>query len=319
MDILTVDILMATFNGERYLSEQLDSLRAQTYENWRLLVSDDGSSDGTLALLREYEKRDSRIKVVATEGRHGTAQGNFWSLLPYAVNDRIMFCDQDDVWEREKVEKTLAAMNGLAQIHGDETPLVVFSDMRVVDEDLNLIAGSHERYRKSYPIVTVFPKLLMLNPGAGCSMMFNRSARNKALETTTAEEMAMHDWWMMLIGSAFGAIGYIDEPLNNYRQHADNTLGVQARKALRVPNTTKVEAVIRRHLRQARAFREVYGSQLSLADKKALDHVILSASGGIKGLYHLFASHCWKKSLRRKMGQVYATVFLLDDRVAHSD
>ena len=163
-----IDILMATFNGERFVGEQIESIQAQSYRNWRLLVSDDCSSDGTLDVVRRYAANDERIRIVSEGVRYGGAKENFFALMGKSEAPYVMFCDQDDVWLSRKVEKTFILMNGMEDGYSAKLPLLVFTDMKVVDAELNVIAESFEAFSSIDPSRTALPYVLAQSLGAGC-------------------------------------------------------------------------------------------------------------------------------------------------------
>ena len=136
----TIDILLATYNGEKYLREQIDSILQQTYKNIRLIISDDCSSDNTMSILREYEKRDERVIVYSQQNNLGVIK-NFEFLLSKVENELYMLSDQDDIWLSDKVEKTY---DELKKNNAD----LVYTDLEIVDADLNTIDNSFNRYMK---------------------------------------------------------------------------------------------------------------------------------------------------------------------------
>ncbi len=225
-----VDLLLATYNGARHLGAQLDSLLAQTHQDFRLLVSDDGSTDGTLALLESYRARfGGRLVLVpnAAPGR-GTVR-NFENLMQSSLRDAqagwAAFCDQDDVWLPRKIEATLSEMQRLEARTG-EGACVVHSDLVVVDEALNVIHPSFVRHQRFDPGNCTADMLLSINQVTGCAMMVNRALLQAALPLPAAA--VMHDWWCALLAGS-GHRSFLDEPLVLYRQHGANQLGAKGR------------------------------------------------------------------------------------------
>ncbi|MCX6660415.1 MAG: glycosyltransferase [Candidatus Bathyarchaeota archaeon] len=147
-----IDVLLATYNGEKYLREQIDSILSQTYKNWNLLVRDDGSSDNTIRIIESY--RDlvpDRIVVLKDDlGNLGVIR-NFSKLLGYSHSDYIMLSDQDDMWLPRKIELTYKKMQDLVKKYGDDVPLLVYTDWKVVDVNLSVISNSGWRYFKVNP------------------------------------------------------------------------------------------------------------------------------------------------------------------------
>jgi glycosyltransferase involved in cell wall biosynthesis len=220
-----IDILLATCNGASYLPEQLDSLLAQTCRGWRLLVRDDGSSDGTREILENYRSRHPDvIIIIPDEGQNLGACGNFSRLLEQADAPYVMFCDQDDVWLPDKIELTLAAMRELERQHGAETPQLVHTDLMVVDGRLNRLGDSLWLFQCTEPQrLTKLNRLLMQNFATGCTVMINRALRDLAVPVPV--EALMYDWWLALVATAFGRVAAVERPTVLYRQHGRNDIG----------------------------------------------------------------------------------------------
>lgn len=303
----TVDIVMATYNGGRYVAEQVASIEAQTFPGWRLLVSDDCSGDDTVAIIELMADDDPRIGIVSKGVRHGGAAQNFMSLLPRVEAPYVMFADQDDVWLPQKVERSLAEMQKLESAHGKNTPLLVFADMRVVDDDLKEVATSFMRLGNYDPTRVSFPQLLAQNVAAGCTIVANRPLIDFAKSTTVNDgRLVMHDWWLMLLASAFGYIAYIDEQLSLYRQHGDNEVGANAYSPLdRARHQRFMEEQFRESLTQAEFFLETYGCEMNDADRKSAEEFVAvsRAKTFLEGAAHLIRSRSLKKGAR-KIGQL---------------
>jgi len=220
-----IDILLTTYNGVPYLSEQLDSLLAQTCRDWRLLVRDDCSSDGTPEILENYRSRyPDVIMIIPREGQRLGACGNFSWLLEQSDAPYVMFCDQDDVWLPDKIEVTLAAMRELERQHGENMALLVHTDLMVVDERLNRLGDSLWFFQCIEPRrLTKLNRLLMQNFATGCTIMINRALRDLAVPIPV--EALMYDWWLALVATAFGRVAAVENPTVLYRQHGRNDTG----------------------------------------------------------------------------------------------
>lgn len=229
-----VDILLATYNGEKYLSEQIESIRAQTYSNWRLLISDDCSTDGTLSLLQSYVRADSRVRIVSSGKRFGNAKSNFSNLLKFATSEIVLFSDQDDYWHEDKVEKTVTALMQLEHLYGKQTPLLVSSDLRVTDKNRNVIASSFLDYENFPHDHGPLARVLVQNNAWGCSVGINQALAKIAVEIGDASREIMHDWFLLLLAKSLGHSELIDEPLLDYRQHGDNVAGTHSFSPLRI-------------------------------------------------------------------------------------
>ena len=226
-----VDILLATYNGAAFLAPQLDSLLAQTHANFRLIVSDDGSSDDTLSILRRYESAfGGRMLLLPPQPKGGGVIRNFERLMRASLDDGradwIAFCDQDDVWLPEKTARLLAAVQALEARAGADTPCLAHSDLTVVDERLQVISPSFAAFPRIDPADVNARTLLSVNQVTGCAMLINRALLQLALPLPP--EAVMHDWWLAVL-SGSGARHYLPEPLMQYRQHGRNQIGARDR------------------------------------------------------------------------------------------
>lgn len=223
-----IDILLATYNGAIYLEEQLHSIESQTYKNWRLRVHDDGSSDGTWEMLEEFQKKHGEKKVIIKKNipPTGASKRNFISLIQASDAEYMMCCDQDDVWYRDKVEKTYKRMRQMEQRYGKETPLLVHTDLKVVDAHLNKI---HESFHKSMNLRTsnYLHYELVQNQVTGCTVMVNAILKKYVDLVKNTDKIVMHDHWLALIALSFGKMSYLDEATMAYRQHENNVVGAQ--------------------------------------------------------------------------------------------
>ena len=267
----TVDVLMATRNGESYLPEQIESVLAQDYENIRLLISDDCSDDGTLDIAHRYAMLDPRVRVVSEGVSFGSARDNFFNLLARSSAPYVAFCDQDDLWLSDKLSKCLSLMAKLEAGSSHDTPVAVFSDMAVADEELQVISPSFEEFTKRDPKRIEFRHLLVLNVAVGCTMVLNRSLVDLCLRGIHDNRVYMHDWWSMLVASAFGRVGYVDEPLSLYRQHGSNAVGAAAYSKL--DGVLRYRRLTEKHaktVQQAEAFFEAYEDLLMEEQRKTI-------------------------------------------------
>lgn len=226
----TVDILLATFNGAQFLPEQLASIEAQTYRDWRLIVRDDGSSDGSLNIIGAFARRHGgRVRLLRDgRGRLG-ACGSFAALLEASDAPYFMFCDQDDVWLPEKIAGLLRMLQQAEERRGAAIPILVHSDLSVVDDKLRVIHQSFWRYaRLLVPSAQRPPaRLILRNYVTGCALIGNAALRRSALPISS--EACMHDWWVALVAAALGEILDYKDPTTLYRQHHSNELGAQRR------------------------------------------------------------------------------------------
>lgn len=221
-----IAILLATYNGEKYLREQLDSLYNQTYKNWTLYIHDDGSTDNTLTIIYEYQKMYNNLRVLLFPGGCG-AKESFLKMLQMVDADYYLFCDQDDVWLPIKIEQSLSAIKAIEKDKGEETPILVHSDLQVVDADLRTINDSFWDMMLIRPEkLQTFSQLGAYHLVTGCTMLFNKAAKKCA--KYPAKYASMHDVWVTLcVSKNKGVIFGIKTPLIMYRQHGFNTLGAK--------------------------------------------------------------------------------------------
>lgn len=213
-----ITILMATYNGERFLSEQLDSIIAQTYTNWELWIRDDYSSDNTLNIIKEYCIKDNRIKYYKDDLKNIGCVLNFGKLLEKVPYDNyVMFCDQDDVWLPFKVEITLTKMK--EQKHISEKPILIYSPLQKVDN--NLVKIQVKKY--DLPKEITINKIISQNFIYGCTMMINKKLIE--LVNPISDKAENHDYWIALIAAYSGVIASVDEATILYRQHENNVSG----------------------------------------------------------------------------------------------
>ena len=217
---MKIDILMATYNGEKYLREQLDSILNQSYSNFRLLISDDCSQDSTKEILNEYVQKDRRVIVFVQKKNLGVCK-NFEYLMKKVENDYFMFADQDDVWKKDKIKKCIE------KIKNEDCDLV-YSNLEVVNQDLQLLNKSYWKikgFEKKVKKYNNFESLYLNNFITGCTMLVKSKWMDKILPLPHNSKYILHDYWTALIVSQNGKIAYVDETLVEYRQHIENRVG----------------------------------------------------------------------------------------------
>ena len=219
-----IDILLATYNGEKYLKEQIDSILNQTYKNIQLIISDDCSKDNTRSILKEYEKKDSRVKLYFQDKNLGYVK-NFEFLLKQVTSQYYMLSDQDDVWLEEKVEKTI-------QFLKNNNADFVFGDLEVVDQNLNTIYESFGDYMllndKIKKNINSYEVNYLYNCVTGCTVLSKKKFINDILPIPVYSKYVVHDHWMGLMVSLHGGkLAYMTEKYIKYRQHGSNQIGTE--------------------------------------------------------------------------------------------
>jgi len=218
-----VAILLATYQGERYLSEQLDSFARQTHANWRVWASDDGSTDNTLAILRRYQAQWAPGKLTILKGPALGSSRNFVSLThnPGIQAAYYAYSDQDDIWEDDKLARALAWL----QTQDAGKPALYCTRTRLVDA-YNHEIGLSPNFRRP----PSFANALMQNITGGNTMVFNDAARRLLCMVDEDTELVIHDWWVYLVVTASGGTVHFDPvPCLRYRQHNDNLIGMSAK------------------------------------------------------------------------------------------
>ncbi len=217
-------ILLATYNGESYLREQLDSLLEQSYDSFVICAHDDGSKDSTPAILAEYAERYPGKVFVLPGDATGSSRDNFFYLMEQVEAPYYFFCDQDDIWLPRKLALCHEKM---AEIEKSGLPALVFTDLSVADGSGQVIQERMSEYQALHMDAASFPRLLIQNVVTGCTMMVNRALRDKAMLPIPATGVIMHDWYLALVAARFGSIGYVDAPTMLYRQHGSNVVGAK--------------------------------------------------------------------------------------------
>lgn len=219
----TVDIAMATYNGENFLEEQILSIQKQSYQNWNLYISDDGSTDSTVKLIQRFASEDSRIKLINTE-RKGGVIANFNCALEHTVSEYIALCDQDDIWPSERLEKMVCNIK-LKEENGINRPIMFFSDLVLVDEKGFEISESFYKFNNLNPYLNMKKNRLCWNCTIyGCTTIINRSLLNISIPIPSTA--LMHDQWLALKASHSGGLYYLDGFKSiRYRQHSNNVVG----------------------------------------------------------------------------------------------
>jgi rhamnosyltransferase len=224
-----VFVVLSSYNGARYIGEQIESIRRQTFTEWKLLVRDDGSSDETIRIVEALASSDPRIELVRDGRGNLQTVASFGALLERAMAagaGYVALADQDDVWQPRKLSDQLTVLRERESAIGTGTPLLVHSDLAVVAEDLSVIQPSSLDFRGHE---TEFPlgRLVVQNYVTGCTVLVNRALLQTALPFP---KIIMHDWWLALCAAALGEVLCLPQPTVLYRQHGRNTVGFRGRR-----------------------------------------------------------------------------------------
>ena len=305
-----IDIVMATYNGEMFIRDQLDSILSQTFTDWRLMVSDDCSTDRTINIVREYQELyPEKILLIENKEPSGSAQNNFYRALKYATADYIMLSDQDDVWLPNKVEVTFEVMKQLVKEYGNEIPLLVHTDLKVVDENLKVINNSIFDMQNMDSQRCELNNLLVQNIVTGCTMMINKETLKYLKETP--KHSVMHDMWIALIASAFGKIGFLDKSTILYRQHGKNANGAKNVKSFnyllrKVFHFQEVQQSLMKQYKQADEFRIFFNEKLSKYQLYMLKtYASFDEKNVLERCFELHRYRLFKNGFIKKLGQIF--------------
>ncbi len=222
-------ILLGSYNGERYIREQIESIQKQDYTDWCLIIRDDGSDDATPDIIESILSKDERIRMIQDDlGNQGTV-GNFKVLLQFAKEmnaEYVCFSDQDDIWQTWKLSHQMDFIQKLEARRSNQLPILVHSDLSVVDDELQMINPSFMtfqriRHEKTSPLNV----LLAQNYVTGCTVLINRALLDLALPIPSST--LMHDWWMALCAATYGELAFLPNSTVLYRQHGKNEVGAK--------------------------------------------------------------------------------------------
>ena len=299
-----VRVLLSTYNGSRFLHPLLESVLAQDYPHFEIMIRDDGSTDDTVTILRQYAT-DSRV-LALHEQNIGTVRSFFRLLgLSASAPTYVAFCDQDDVWEQDKLSR---AMEWLVR-SGEHEPRLYCGRAKIVDEHLRLIGLSATPHRGP-----AFQNALVQNIAGGHTLVMNGRARELLLRATPSAAI-MHDWWAYLVVSAFGDVIYDDVPKVLYRQHTSNVMGAQV-GVLR-SFRKRISRFIRRGnllpIRlQAEQFRLLYGSSLDRERRRVLDRFLAPRNSLWDRVRYALSTELWRQS---RLDDVILRILLSAGRV----
>ncbi|ACX83064.1 putative glycosyl transferase [Aggregatibacter actinomycetemcomitans] len=219
------DLIVCTLNGASFISAQLKSILTQSILPQKIIVSDDGSTDGTLDVVQQTFLEANFTDYEIVQGPKKGVIANFLSALAYSSADFTFLADQDDIWHHKKA----VTFSKMAQTQSPDVPTLTFSDARLIDEYNQEITSSFFVYQALTADCLVDDSILYKNCVQGAACMINRALRNLALDSLpyiNLSELYMHDWWLALLARYYGNTQFIDLPLLDYRQHSRNQVGV---------------------------------------------------------------------------------------------
>lgn len=311
--VTVVAILCPLYNGASFLPAFIQSIQTQSFQRWMLILRDDGSTDDSSALACAATQADPRICIAADSGRHLGVVGAFKALLNAVPADipYVMFADQDDVWLPTKVEQSLDAMH--AAEHDFTGPVLVHTDLEVVDETLALVDRSFWRYAGIDVRRSALRDLTRKNIVTGATVLFNAPLCSQLRRMP--DDVPMHDWWAALVASALGRVVAVPVATVKYRQHGANAIGASASLARRglarliadavtaFDRSPRVRHDIQRGAQQAHLLLREFGHRLAPDDRTFLTRYAQLAEArwwhrkvGVARL-HLSVEQGWLKRL----------------------
>ena len=307
----TIDILMATYNAEKYLREQIDSILNQSHKYIRLIISDDNSTDSTPEILKEYENKYNNISVILNSENVGVIK-NFSNLIKLSTAPYIAFSDHDDVWLENKMEVSLKEIKALENKYKNQKeersknfshPLLVFTDKFVTDSNLNIVSSSHMKYEKLNGKNLSLNRILTQNAVSGCAMLINRDLLDifKDFNKSTI----MHDYYLTILAATFGHISFIPESLMLYRQHNNNEIGSSKYSALSLISKNKENArnSFLKNIYQAESIYNEYKNIILKKEKRIFEEFIsLKNKRNIRFILTCIKNKFFKKGLIRNIG-----------------
>ncbi len=305
MRVPKVAILLCTFNGQKYLASQLDSFDAQTHTYWEVWASDDGSEDGTRAILESYAAKWGADRISIHIGPSKGFVANFLSLTCKAEieADYYAYSDQDDVWEADKLARAVAYLQSVPV----GTPAIYCSRTRLVDADNN-----HLGLSQLFTNPPAFEHALMENIGGGNTMVFNEAARNLLRLAGDDVQVVTHDWWVYLaVFACGGTVSYDPYPSVRYRQHKDNLVGsnifmVARFRRMRMLLNGRLQTIINQNVG---ALERIH-SQMTDSSKATLNSFRAARSKWLlPRLLGLLGTGVYRQTLLGNLGLMVAAIF----------
>jgi glycosyltransferase involved in cell wall biosynthesis len=308
-----VVILLATYNGGKFIKEQLNSIVKQSYSNWELFISDDGSTDNTLFVINEYCKNDNRIHVVNENLIKQGACQNFGNLLNTVLDkewDFVMFADQDDFWREDKISQTLDSM--IAGRNYRKKPKLVYTDFEYADGELNPLPRETDNNVSGWKEANL-NRLLAQNNIYGCTMMINRSLAEKASPIPVSAEN--HDYWICMVASLLGNIVHVKKRTMLYRQHSNNVSGHYSNNSIKKRfqrywmRNTRLDQIMLGRFKMAEELNNRFYKEISDANHKLLyQYSNLLKMNGVERVFFCLKNSVKKDSIFQNLAFYYLLV-----------
>ena len=301
-----VDILLATYNGEKYIQEQIESLLEQTYKDIKILIRDDGSTDRTVDIIKELEISNSEIiKLIQDDKELHNPTANFFELCKHSTSDYIMFCDQDDYWFPDKVERSLKEIKK-AESNYPGLPILAYGNYIIANKDLEPIGVDQSLVRKQTQWLTI-NHLLVQSCVTGCLCIINKALKD--LMGEYSKDILMHDWWLSQLAAATGKVIHFDDEVMYYRQHEENVVGAVDTDSAEYVRERAMANDIRANrdimIKQARVLAETVKNVVPKEKMNVINAFIkMQSCSKIKRLYLLIRFGLWKEGLARKVSQI---------------
>ncbi|MBO0452041.1 glycosyltransferase family 2 protein [Candidatus Enterococcus murrayae] len=310
MDDSIVSILMASYNGELYIEKQVLSIINQTYSNWKLYISDDGSSDSTIKTIRKFAETDSRIEVLFNDSKFHGPYGNFWNLINRIQkennsSDYFMFADQDDIWLPNKIHLLVEEMKK-RELEFPKIPILLYTDMKIIDSDDNGVVHS---VNSQFRISMNNPKEIFFAHAyvSGCTTIFNKLLLNEVdFVIDKNVNLYSHDNFFAKVCTLRGKIFFIETPTILYRKHGQNVTNSQTLnnsinsliKKINISQSARTHALVFRH-----SLKVIDSLNIDTNDVKSMRKAILD--GGISGIKYLKKEKIHRNNFLRDMGLKY--------------
>ena len=288
-----VQILLSTYNGEKYIEEQIESLLKQDYPNMNILIRDDGSKDSTISIVESYQQKHSQLKLI--KGKNVGVISSFFELVLQADSDSdyFAFCDQDDYWKSSKIPRAIC----LLEKEDSSIPLLYFSKLDLVDDQLQFL-----KHSQIPPRGMGLENALIQNIATGCTIVFNRAMLELfKSKVPDVKNVTMHDAWFYLLATAFGKTVYDEESHLLYRQHSSNTLGMANNKLksamIRYKNFQKTGKE-KPFTKQAEEFYRLFKNELSTNQRELVEDFLYKRVSLVNRLLYTMNTPLYRQNQR---------------------